>query len=526
MTPEAASDGGAELDMRGITKRFGDVVANRQVDFVVRRGEVHALVGENGAGKSTLMRIAAGIMRPDEGGIRVSGETRSFASARDAAAAGIGMVHQHFSLVPSLTIAENIFLAEPPNQFGVLDPKLLRRRAAELSTRYRLDLPTDGKVGNQPVGVQQRVEILKALLTGRKILILDEPTAVLTPQEADHLFATLRALRASGHTIILITHKLREVFAVADRITVMRDGRAFPPVAAAESNPSELARMMVGRDVLLRRPNATQATPGPEALRLDAVSCRNDRGATALDAVSLTLHAGEILGIAGVNGNGQDELVEVVAGLRQPSQGRIVVVGRDVTTARSPRARRAAGIAHIPTDRMRRGVALPATVAENLMLGPHERPPLSRGPWLQSNAVRAFADTLIDRFGIRTPSAAAPVAALSGGNVQKVVVARELTGEVTVLLAANPTRGVDIGAAEFIHRQLEEARARGAGVLLVSSELDEVRALSDRILVMAGGRFAGPFAPDVSEHELGVYMGGGDRAMLGSEAGAQHDGAA
>src|SRR5215212_6852906 len=311
------------LEMRGITKRFGEVVANERVDFTALPGEVHALVGENGAGKSTLMRMAAGILQPDEGEILVDGVTQTFSDATTAMRAGIGMVHQHFSLVPSLTVAENLFLAAPPNRWGFIDPKALNERVVELAARYRLDLPAAGAVGELPVGVQQRLEILKALLAGRNVLILDEPTAVLTPQEADQLLSTLQELGAAGHSVILITHKLREVFAVADRITVMRDGRHFPPVATSQTSQEEITRRMVGRDIAIQRQDGSVGSREPEALNLHDVRCLSAHGREALKGVSVTLHAGEILGIAGIDGNGQDELVEVIAGLREMTGGQL-----------------------------------------------------------------------------------------------------------------------------------------------------------------------------------------------------------
>lgn len=497
------------LEMRGITKRFGDVVANQDVDFAALSGEIHALVGENGAGKSTLMRMAAGIIQPDAGAIFVEGVIRHFSDATDAMRAGIGMVHQHFSLVPSLTVAENLFLSAPPNRFGFLDPRALNEKVVELAARYRLDLPTAGAVGELPVGVQQRLEILKALLSGQKVLILDEPTAVLTPQEADQLLGTLAELRSNGHSIVLITHKLREVFAVADRITVMRDGHDFPSVATGQTSREEITRRMVGRDITLQRHEGGPVARGPEVLSLNDVRCQGVHDREALKGVSLTLHAGEILGIAGVDGNGQDELVEVIAGLRDVSGGTMRILGQDMGSAEAPQARRQAGIAHIPTDRMHRGVALGATVADNLVLGAHDEPPIARGPWMSLREVRRYSEELVRKFSVRTPSVDVAVSSLSGGNIQKVVVARELSGAVTILLAANPTRGVDVGAAEFIHQQILQARNAGVAVILVSSELDEVRLLSDRIVVMENGLLHGPFDPTTSEYTLGLYMSGG-----------------
>lgn len=506
------------LEMRGITKRFGEVVANQSVDFAVKPGEIHALVGENGAGKSTLMRMAAGIFQPDEGEILVAGVAHTFADATEAMRAGVGMVHQHFSLVPSLTVAENLFLAAPPNRWGFLDPQALNERVVELAARYRLDLPPAGAVGDLPVGVQQRLEILKALLTGKNVLILDEPTAVLTPQEADQLLATLLELRAGGHSVVLITHKLREVFAVADRITVMRDGRNFPPTAVNQTSRGEITRLMVGRDIQLKRQEDAGPALGPVVLSMRDVQCHSIHGREALKGVSLTLHAGEILGIAGVDGNGQDELVEVIAGLRDVTGGQLQILGRDAGKAEAPEERRRLGVAHIPADRMHLGVALDASVADNLLLGAHDQAPIARGPWLNLQAVRQRAEELVRKFQVRTSGVDVPVSSLSGGNIQKVVVAREMSGDVRVLLAANPTRGVDVGAAEFIHQQILDARNAGVAIVLVSSELDEVRLLSDRIVVMENGQFHGPFAPDTSEYTLGLYMSGAGADALGEAA--------
>lgn len=507
------------LELRGVSKRFGEVVANQGVDFAAFPGEIHALVGENGAGKSTLMRMAAGIIQPDEGEILIDGQVRTFADATEAMRAGIGMVHQHFSLVPSLTVAENLFLAAPPSRLGFIDPHDLNERVVELAARYHLDLPAAGAVGELPVGVQQRLEILKALLAGQKVLILDEPTAVLTPQEADQLLATLASLRASGHCVVLITHKLREVFAVADRITVMRDGRHFPPVATSETSREEITRRMVGRDIQLQRQAGAAPAAGPDVLSLQEIRCQSAHGAEALKGVSLTLRAGEILGVAGVDGNGQDELVEVIAGLRATTGGQMRILGHDVGHAEAPQERRQLGIAHIPADRMHRGVALGASVSDNLVLGAHDQPPLAQGPWLNLRAVRQRSEDLVKKFQVRTSGVDAPVSSLSGGNIQKVVVARELSGTVKILLAANPTRGVDVGAAEFIHQQILDARNAGVAVVLVSSELDEVRLLSDRIVVIENGQLHGPFPPDTSEYTLGLYMSGGAGDPASGEAG-------
>ncbi len=507
----------AVLELAGVTKRYDDVVANQSVSFTARAGEVHALVGENGAGKSTLMKIAAGLIRPDAGQIVVDGRSVDLTGPRDAAKAGIGMVHQHFSLVPSLSVAENVMLATLPTRFGMLDRATMRRRVSEEADRYGLELTPDGAIGDYPVGVQQRAEILKALIAARRLLILDEPTAVLTPQEADQLFATLANLRGQGHSIVLITHKLREVFAVADRVTVMRDGRAFEPIPVAETTQRELARMMVGREVFLEREDRPTNQQAGELLRLERVEALSDRGLPALRGVSLALQRGEILGIAGVVGNGQQELVEVIAGLRRVKAGRIFVGGQDVTFQQQPDIRRRLGIGHIPDDRLARGVATTATLADNLIMGRQDRPPIARGLRIDPAAIRETAGQLIRRFDIRAAGPDTPVGSLSGGNIQKVVVARELSAEPKVLLSANPTRGIDIGASEFIYEQLRQARHAGLGVLLVSSELDEIRALSDRIMVMYGGQLSEPFDARIGEHELGVLMAGGELDQSAAE---------
>lgn len=497
------------LELQEITKRYGSQLANDQVSLCVERGEIHAIVGENGAGKSTLMKIVSGVVTAEEGCILIDGAPVRIESPHDAARAGIGMVHQHFSLVPSLTIAENVFLGGLPTRFGVVRRGRMVRATAEMAAKYGLDIPTSGRLGSFGVGVQQRVEILKALLSGSKVLILDEPTAVLTPQESDHLFDALRGLRDDGHTIILITHKLREVFAVASRVTVMRDGRAFDTVDIADTTEVDLVRMMVGREVRLGRgpePDAAGTTP---ALRVANLSCRNNHRLAAVHDVSLTLHAGEIVGIAGVEGNGQEELCEAIAGLRAVDTGSLWILDTDVTREQSAAKRRARGVAYIPADRMSRGVAPVASIRDNLIMGKHRQPPIARRGILQPAAIAPMGQAIVSRFNVSKGSLGRPIGSLSGGNIQKIVTGRELAAGSPVLIASNPTRGVDIGAAEVIHNALREARGAGTAILLVSAELDEVKALSDRIFVMSKGRLRGPWPPTVDDERLGLAMTGG-----------------
>ncbi|WP_437732723.1 ABC transporter ATP-binding protein [Sorangium sp. So ce1335] len=498
------------LEARGITKRFGGVLANDRVDIDLREGEVHALLGENGAGKSTLMNILYGLLRPDEGELRRGGRPVALRSPSDAIALGIGMVHQHFMLIPVFTVAENIVLgAEPVGRGGALD----RRRASDdvraLSTRYGLDVDPDARVEDLPVGVQQRVEIIKALYRKAEILILDEPTAVLTPQEADDLFRVLRGLTAQGVSVLFITHKLREVLAVADRVTVMRAGRVVGAAVPAETDERGLAATMVGREVALQVDKAP-ASPGAVVLEVErlVVAGRRGAGGDAVRDVSFSVRAGEILGVAGVQGNGQTELVEAITGLAPPRAGRVLLRGRDVTGA-LPRALIERGVSHVPEDRQRHGLVLSYSIADNLALCTHHRAPFSARGVLRDGAREENAARLIKSFDIRAPGPGTPVSALSGGNQQKVILARELSRPVELLVASQPTRGVDVGSIEHIHREIVAARDAGAAVLLVSAELDEVLSLSDRIAVMyRGGIVATRDAGAVSRTELGMLMAG------------------
>ena len=498
------------VQMRGITKRYPRVLANDDVDLDVADGEIHAIVGENGAGKSTIMKVLYGLTPPDAGQISLWGETLVGHRPADAIRKGVGMVHQHFMLVDTLTVAENVVLGAEPVRGGLLDASAARARVEQLSSEYGLSLDPDELIENLSVGLEQRVEIVKVLYRGAKILILDEPTGVLTPSEVRELFTILRALRDAGRTIIFITHKLEEVLELADRITVMRDGRVAGVVPAATTSKEELARMMVGRDVLLRV-TREEASPGEPVLQVRGLSALGRKGTHVLEDIDLEVRAGEVLGVAGVQGNGQTELVEVITGLRKAASGSVSVSGRD-TTNRSPRQVRDLGVAHIPEDRQARGLVLDFTIAENLVLGRHHRPPFSNRGLLSLDAIRAHAEKLIDEHDLRPADPSADAGHLSGGNQQKLIVAREFDGGPALLVASQPTRGVDIGAIEFVHTSLLRMRDKGAAILLISAELSEITTLSDRIAVMYAGRIVAEFEGGaVGEEELGMAMTGGGR---------------
>ena len=504
------SDRPVVLELRGITKQFPGVLANDHIDLDLRSGEVHALLGENGAGKSTLMNILYGLYSPDEGEIEINGEPVRIHSPKEAIESGIGMVHQHFMLIPVMSVAENIVLAAEPRQAGIfLDYAAARRRVEELASAFNFAIDPQALVENITVGQQQRVEILKALYRRADILILDEPTAVLTPQEAEELFGILRNLTREGMSIIFITHKLNEVLAIADRITVLRRGKKIDTLQAAGATEQGLATLMVGREVLLSV-DKTPAKPAEVLLEVEELRVLDDRELEAVRGVSFQARAGEIVGIAGVDGNGQTELIEALTGLRPATGGRFSIGGRDLTGSSTHRILDS-GVGHIPEDRQKRGLVLEFTLAENLALHDFDKPPNSHFGWLRPSRLVDRARTLLHEFDVRGGGPQTPAKSLSGGNQQKVVVAREVANDPRVLIAAQPTRGLDVGAIEFVHRRLVEERDEGRAVLLVSLELDEILSLSDRILVMYEGEIVAEHGPGASEQELGVAMLGGTR---------------
>jgi ABC-type uncharacterized transport system ATPase subunit len=501
------------LELRDITKRFGDVLANDHINIKVEPGTIHAIVGENGAGKSTAMRIAYGFYTADSGEIVVDGETRRIETPHDAIRLGIGMVHQHFMLVDTMTVAENIVLGAEPGSAASIDMRKAAREIRALSDEFRLSVDPEALVHDLSVGQQQRVELLKALYRRARLLILDEPTAVLTPQEVEEFFTILRRMREQGKTVIIITHKLSEVLAVSDDVTVMRDGRMVGRVKTSETSAAELARMMVGRDVLLRV-EKPDARPGETVLSLKRLSVTVTGGERGVRDVSFDVRAGEIVGVAGVEGNGQTELIEALAGLVPQAQvsGSVEFDGRDITRA-SARSRYELGIAHVPEDRHRRGLLLDFDLSENSILGLHYRAPaVSVGPLLDLRGIRERAQEIIRDFDVRPANPDLPARALSGGNQQKLIIGREFGLRPKLLLVSQPTRGVDIGAIEFIHRKLVELRDEGCAILLVSAELEEVTSLADRLLVIYHGRIVGEVDPKrATQEEIGLLMTGGEK---------------
>jgi general nucleoside transport system ATP-binding protein len=496
-----------KLELRGITKRFGSLTANDSIDLVVEPGEIHALLGENGAGKSTLMNVLYGLYQPDEGEILIDDEPVTFHGPGDAMAAGIGMVHQHFMLIPVFTVAENVELGHEQTKgfFKFLDRRSARKEVAEVSKRYGLQVPVDALVQDLPVGVQQRVEIIKALLRDAKVLILDEPTAVLTPQETDDLMEVMRSLKAGGTSIVFITHKLREVREVADRITVIRRGKVVGE-ATPTSSSAELASMMVGRPVELEI-DKEPAQPGGPVLQVENVTIADATGQVMVDGVSFDVKAGEIYALAGVQGNGQTELTEALVGLAPVQLGSITLDGKDVTRADTDDIL-GMGVGYVPEDRSHDGLISSFSVAENLILDLYDQPPFSRGPSLDLDRIRSNATARVEEYDVRTSSIHHPASTLSGGNQQKVVLARELSRPLKLLVVAQPTRGLDVGSMEFVHRRIVAERDSGAAVVLVSTELDEVLGLADRIGVMYRGRIIGEMPADADPEEIGLLMAG------------------
>ena len=504
------ADNPVVLEAKGITKRFPGVLANDSIDLKLYQGEILAMLGENGAGKSTLMNIMYGLYHPDEGEIWIKGEHVQLGSPRDAIARGVGMVHQHFQLVPVMTVAENVMLgAEMTRAGGRLDRREAAKRVRTLSDKYGLKVDPAAIVEDLPVGTQQRVEIIKALYRHADILILDEPTAVLTPQEANELFQIMRELTAQGVSIIFITHKLREVLAVADRISVLRGGRMVGTTTPAEATQASLAEMMVGRKVILQVEKST-AHPGQPVLQVENLTVYGERNHVVVEDVSLQVHAGEILGIAGVQGNGQRELVEALTGLRPVGSGRILVDSRDCTGA-APRQVTEMGVAHIPEDREKHGLVMGYSIADNMVLNQYYQSPYANGPVMDQDKIEEHGRLLVKEYDVRTPSILTLARNLSGGNKQKVIVAREFSRPVKLLIANQPTRGIDVGSIEFIHKQIVAQRDRGVAVLLVSAELDEVLSLSDRVAVMFGGRIVKTLpVAEATRERVGLLMAGSE----------------
>jgi len=498
------------INMKGITKRFPGVLANNEINFTVEKGEIHGLLGENGAGKSVLMSILYGLYRQDEGVIEVDGEIRNISGPSDAMSLGIGMVHQHFMLIPSLSVVENIILGNELTKNGLeLDYERMLKEVSEFCDRYRLEVNLEAKIFELPVGVQQRVEILKALYRGADVLILDEPTAVLTPNEAEELFMAVRTLKDEGKTVIFISHKLKEVLNICDRVTVLKNGNVVGTVETVDSTEISLTDMMVGRKIIYEFERAEQPEQ-KKILEVSDIEALSDRGIQALRGVNLSLMNGEILGIAGIEGNGQTELIEVLTGLRGPTKGHISLDGEEITE-KNPYERIRLGISHIPEDRYKRGMILEFTVQENMILGSQRDRFTSDGITLDQEKARQHTIGLIDDYQVQTPGPEILIGTLSGGNQQRVVVAREFSREPRLIIAAQPTRGLDVGATEYVRKKLVEMRDQGKAVLLISADLDEIWALSDRVAVIYEGKIvAVRNIEDTSEQEIGLYMAGGN----------------
>ncbi|MEJ2599456.1 MAG: ABC transporter ATP-binding protein [Anaerolineales bacterium] len=496
----------SKVTLHGIVKRFPGVIANDHINFEVKAGEIHALLGENGAGKTTLMRILYGLYQPDEGQILINDQPVTIHSPADSIRMGLGMIHQHFMLIPSLSVAANIALGLPSSRGLLLDLDVVSRRVQELSNTYGLHVDPNAMVWQLSVGEQQRVEILKALYRGAALLILDEPTAVLTPQEVDDLFVTLRRMASEGHALIFISHKLHEVTSITDRVTVLRNGRVVQTLHTKDTNRKELARLMVGREVLLRV-NRPPVELGPTRLKINNLHVTGDNGLPAVRGLDLEVRAGEILGIAGVSGNGQRELAETIAGLRKPTQGQIWIDQTEISGWQPDRLI-SNGLAYISEERFLDGVVKELTVEENIMMEDHGRAPYSRGIFLNFARIADHTQEMIDDFEIKTPSHQTPLRNLSGGNIQKLILARELCRQPKVLIASQPTRGVDIGSTEYIHQRLIEQRQEGTATVLISEDLDEVRNLSDRIAVMYEGQIIDIVDRDTSVEEIGLMMAG------------------
>ncbi|MEK6256529.1 MAG: ABC transporter ATP-binding protein [Chloroflexota bacterium] len=495
------------LEVKNITKRFPGVLANDNISLKLKKGEIHALLGENGAGKSTLMNIIYGLYNQDEGEIFINGKKATIANPHDAIDRGIGMVHQHFMLVPVFTVLENIILGSEVTRGLSLDYRNSRKNILTISQEYGLEIDPDAVIQNLPVGVQQRVEIIKTLYRRANILVLDEPTSVLTPQEADDLFKIMRSLTKQGKSIIFITHKLREVLHIADRISVIRDGKIVGNTTPKQADKNKLASMMVGRDVDLKV-KKKKAKPGEVVLEVSGLTVKDERQQFSVDNISFDVRSGEILGVAGVQGNGQTELVEALTGLRQTVSGKITLAGEDITNA-SPRKITEIGSAHIPENRQKNGLVMSFSVADNLVLNTYNIEPFAKGMVIQADALLEVANRLIENYDIRTPSAATPVSSLSGGNQQKLIVAREFSRPTKLLIAAQPTRGLDVGSIEYIHARLVEKRDEGNAVLLVSTELDEIMELSDRIAVMFDGKIVEIIETrEASKELIGLLMAG------------------